>query len=206
MSQKSIIGLLIAIILVGAGVWFYTKNSADRNEATNTQSDTSTATENTNNGMLEAVKSGAGDFAQFFTGGQEMECRFEGVDPETKEYTEGTVFIAGENFAMQADTTIDGKKGKINMIQHEKIMYMWSDDTNAMPGIKIDTIAFAETEGVPKPNSPIDWLKDPEAGVEYSCKGWSPRSDSFTPPANVQFMDMMGGMGQMMQQGIPEGE
>lgn len=104
---------------------------------------------------------------------------------------------------------MDGKAGRINMIQHESVMYMWSDDETVMPGIKIDVSMFEDLPETEKPESPLDALKDPESGMKFDCKGWSPRGDSFEPPADVEFYDMFGGMGEMfgemMNQGTTEG-
>lgn len=197
MSQKLIIAIMGAVILAGGGAWYYQNNIAGSSDnATNSRTSSRDSEEKTG-GILESFKDGAGSFADILKGGDAQECRFSGTDPETKEYTEGVIYIAGESFRMVADTEVEGKPVEISMIQHEKVMYMWSDDENVMPGIKIDMSMFEDLPETEKPESPIDWLKDPEAGVDYKCKGWSPRGNSFEPPADVEFMDMFAGLGQM---------
>jgi hypothetical protein len=157
-------------------------------------------------GVMNTIKDGAGSLADVFSGGDAVECRFSGKDPQTGEYSEGVVYIDGESFRMEADTVVDGANTKMYMIQHENVMHMWSE--GEAQGIMIDMSAFADMEGAEKPESPIDWLKDPESGADYDCKGWSARGSSFEPPKDIEFIDMFGGLGEafgeMMQQGMAD--
>jgi len=197
MSQKLIIAIMGAVILAGGGVWYYQNNIAGSSDnATNSRSSGRDSGEKSG-GFFDSLKGGAGNFADILNGGDAQECHFSGTDPETKEYTEGVIYVDGESFRMTADTEVEGKPVKINMIQHEMVMYMWSDDEKVMPGIKIDTSMFEDLPDSEKPESPIEWLKDPKAGVDYKCRGWSARANSFEPPADVEFMDMFAGLGQM---------
>lgn len=196
------------VILGGGGAWYYQTNMAGTDNAIGEKNSSREMNEEEDKGLLGTLKDGAGSFADVLSGGVAQECRFAGTDPETKEYSEGTIFIDGESFRLNADTEQGGTKETIHLIQHEMVMYMWSDDDETMPGIKIDMSMFEGMEGTEKPESPLDWLKDPEAGVKYDCKGWSPRADSFEPPEDMEFMDMFGGMGamfgDMMQEGMAE--
>lgn len=206
MSQKLIIAIMGLVILGGGGAWYYQTNMAGTDNSIGSKT-SSRETSDEKNGLVDAFKDGASNFADVLKGGAAQECSFSGTDPETKEYSEGTVFIDGESFRLKAETEHSGTKETINLIQHEKVMYMWSDG-EAMPGIKIDMSMFEGMEETEKPESPLDWLKDPEAGVKYKCRGWSSRSDSFEPPEDIEFMDMFGGMGQMfgdmMREGVEE--
>ncbi len=208
MSQKLIIGILVAIILIGGGAWYYQTNMAGKSDASSSRSETREMNEGDEGGVFEAIKKGAGNFADVLKGGDALECRFSGTDPETKEYAKGTIFVDGESFKMNADTVVEGTPTVVNVIQHEKVVYMWSDDKETMPALKIDLSMFKDSPESEKPKSPIDMLKDLESGMEYECRGWSSRGDSFEPPADIEFMDMFGGLGEMfggmMQQGMAE--
>ena len=208
MSQKVIIAVLGLVILLGGGVWYYQNMMGDDSGKKSTSRDKGEAKKD---GVFDAIKGGvtggAGTFADIIGAGDAQECTFSGTDPETGEYTEGEIKIDGESFSMKAETTIDGEDTTMNIIQHEKVMYMWSDDDETMPGVKIDMSMFEDmegTEGIEKPESPIDWLKDPESDVDYNCSGWIPRASAFEPPADVEFMDMFSGLGAMFQ-GMMEG-
>jgi hypothetical protein len=197
MSQKVIIAILGTVIVLGGGVWLYQTNSGEGERATNTTN--------------EERKSIAKSFAEILSGGDSLKCDFSGTDPDTKELVKGTIYINGDSFRMEADTVLEGKTTAVNVINHNMVMYMWSDDEEAMPGIMIDTRAFADAEGYEKPSSPIDILKDPESNITHDCDRWSPRDDSFVPPAEIEFTDMFGELGKafgtMMQQGVgAEGE
>ncbi len=207
MSQKVIIAVLGVVIILGGGAWYYQTMMSDGEDKAKSKS----KSEEKSGGMMDAIKSGvtggAGSFADILGAGDAQECTFSGEDPETGEYSEGKIYIDGESFRMEADTMVDGQEGTINIIQHEQVMYMWSDDEEAMPGMKIDMSMFEDMEGVEgmeKPESPIDWLKDPESEADYDCSGWLPRASTFEPPEDVEFMDMFGGMGAMFQ-GMMEG-
>lgn len=204
MSQKAIIAVLAGIIVIGGGVWYYQNNLADSNDARGSRSGEERSGEG---GMMNSIKDGAGSLADVFSGGDAVECRFSGEDPQTGEYSEGVVYVDGESFRMEADTVVEGKNTRMFIIQHENKMYMWSDDEAEKQGVLIDMTAFADMEGMEKPESPVDWLKDPESGADYDCKGWSARGDSFEPPADIEFIDMFGGLGEAfgeMMQGMAE--
>ncbi len=206
MSQNVIIGILGVIIVAGGGVWYYQTNMADDSSAASNRSSSAREADD-KGGVLDSITGGAKSLTDLLSGGDALECRFAGTDPETGEYSEGTIFIDGENFRADGEWTVDGEMTAFNMIQHERVMYMWSEDDPSGQGVKIDMSMFPEEEGG-APESPIDWLKDPEAGVEFDCKGWSPRSNAFEPPKDVEFIDMFGAMGamfgQMMQEGMGE--
>lgn len=193
MNQKYIIGVLVVIILGGAAAWYFSMGS--------TAGQSATMGDREERGAMEAVSDAAGSFADLFNGTQNAQCRFKAVDPETGDPSQGEIFVSGENYRLEADTTMGGKTFKLYMIQNGDVLYMWSDDTEAMPAMKIDTTAFASMPGAEEqvPESPIDWLKDPQAGATYDCDAWLPRPGTFEPPADVEFFDMFGAMGQMMQ-------
>lgn len=206
MSQKVIIAVMAIIILVGGGAWFYQNKMAGTENGTGSRAASEREREG---GMMDTLKDGAGSLADVFSGGDAVECRFSGEDPQTGEYSEGVVYIDGESFRMEADTVIDGEKAMMYMIQHENKMYMWGDDPQEKQGLLIDMTAFANMEGAEKPESPIDWLKDPESGADYDCKGWSAKASTFEPPADIEFIDMFGGLGDAMgemMQGMMEGD
>ena len=208
MSQKLIIGIMGAVILVGGGAWFYQTNVAEKSDATASKNSPRATQEEKDGGILGAFKSGTESFADILRGGSAQECRFSGVDPDTKEYGEGTIYVDGESFRLEAETKVDGEVSTINMIQHEMVMYMWSDE-DPSSGLKIDASIFEGMEGYEKPESPINWLEDPESDVKYECRGWSPRGNSFEPPEEVVFIDMFGAMGnafgEMMREGAAQG-
>jgi len=206
MSQKVIIGIMGLIILGGGGVWYYQTNMADSDSATGSKSSVRNKDEaKKDGGMFDSIKEGASSFVDVMGGGGAQQCQFSGTDPESGEFMEGVIYVDGENFVLKADTVIEGQEGVLNMIQEEKVMYMWTDDEELMPGIKIDVSMFEDMPDAEKPPSILDELKDPESGFESRCKSWAPRKDSFQPPEDVEFIDMFGAMGGMFGAMMGEG-
>ncbi len=109
---------------------------------------------------------------------------------------------------MEADTMIQGTPLTMQIMQKDRVMYMWSDNEEVMPAMKIDTTMFPEDDSA-APESPLAFLEDPESGVDYSCRAWVPRSSTFEPPEDIEFYDMFGGMmgafGEMMQEEMGDG-
>lgn len=212
MSQNAIIGGVVAVVLLGAGVWWY-QSQSDTEVTMSSQPDGAVAEEP---GTLEAL---TGRFTDFMTQGDSVQCTFKGTDPQSGEYAEGTVYASGGEYYIEVDTVVEGTSVAMKMIQTDDTMYLWSDNSAVVPAMSFDLTAFADIESsddTPIKNSPTEWFDEPEANVEYSCRRWTPRADSFVPPADIEFanpfsamMEMMGAMEgmmteemmQMMQQG-----
>jgi len=196
MSQKLIIGVLCAVILVGGGVWYYQNQSEGGMSSLMKSGDRASSAKGIDGkkGVLgELGEMFSGTFADIMVKGQAAYCTFEGIDPETGEPVEGSIYTSGKNFAMEADTVIEGTALTMHIIQNDRVMYMWSDNEDVMPGMKIDMSMFPEDDSS-APESPLDFLEDPESGVDYSCRVWVPRASVFEPPKDVEFYDMFGGM------------
>jgi len=202
MSQNTIIGVLIGIIVAGGGFWYYQTNIAGNGGAATDRggSERNSVIKDDGN-VLDRV---SGTLADIFSRGDAAQCEFSGIDPDTKEPVDGMLYVSGDSYRMEVDTVIDGTALRLHLIEHDNVFYMWSDNPEAMPPLMVDNrtiVKMNERQGIPqeKPESPIDWLKEPNSGVDYKCKGWSPRRDSFEPPSNIEFVDMFGEMGRMMQ-------
>jgi len=206
MSQNVIIAILGTVIVAGGGFWYYQSNMAPGAEGARSQAE-SAVTEDKS--LFEKVTGSiSGSFTDILGRGDAVQCSFEGVDPETKAPMKGMVYVDGDNFALKADTEIEKKRVMLNMIQKGKVMYLWTDDPEAMQPMKIDVTMFGDDPEMKK-TSPLEMLKDPANGMEFACKGWSPKASKFEPPADLKFFDMFGGMmgafGSMMQEGMMGG-
>jgi len=200
MSQNVIIGGVAVVILLGAGVWWYQSHSGTE-EVMNSQTNGEAVEEP---GVLEAL---SGRFTDFMRQGDSVQCSFSGTDPDTNEYAEGTVYASGDEYYIEVNTAVEGTPVAMKMIQTDNTMYLWSDNPEVVPAMSFELEAFAgeDFENAPFSSSPTEWLDEPEVEVEYSCRRWSPRVDSFVPPADIDFMnpfsammEMMGGMEGMM--------
>jgi len=206
MSQKLIIAVLGGIIVLGGGAWFYQTNIAgDSGISQKSTQKQSGDDKEKDGGIFDSIKEGADSFGAAFKVGAAQQCQFSGTDPDSGEYMEGIVYVDGESFVMKADTVVEGEDAVLNMIQHEQVMYIWTDDEAQMPGLKIDVSMFGDLPEEEKPPSILDELKKPDSGFESRCKGWSPKNSSFEPPKDVEFMDMFGAFGAMFSGMMEEG-
>ncbi len=210
MSQKVIIGILGGVILVGGGVWFYQSqyDKTGSSSITNDKKTTRDGSKVEEKGILGEIGDKlSGSFIDLTAKGKSAYCTFDGIDPETNERVEGSIYASGQDFFMEADTVIEGTDVTLRIIQKDRVMYMWSDNEEVMPGMKIDMSMFPDDATAEK-ESPIAFLKEPDSGVDYSCRVWIPRSSVFEPPEDVEFHDMFGGMmgafGAMMEGGFGE--
>jgi len=208
MSQKMIIGVLCAVILVGGGAWFYQSQSDGGSTSLMKSGEKGSSAQSL--GEKKGVLGELGDmvtgtFADIMVKGQSAYCTFDGIDPETSERIKGSIYTSGENFAMEADTVMEDIELRMNVVQNDRVMYMWSDQEDVMPAMKIDMSMFPEDDSEDV-ESPLAFLEDPESGVDYSCRAWIPRASAFEPPKDIEFYDMFGGMmgafGAMMEGGF----
>lgn len=205
MSQNVIIAILATTIVAGGGVWYYQTNVSPEVASVRGSEKSAPREEK---GLLEKITGEiTGSFADILGRGDSVQCSFEGKDPDTGAPIEGEVYVDGENYALRADTEIERTQVMLNMIQKGQVMYLWTDDAEAMQPIKIDVTMFGDDPEMKK-ESPIEMLKDPANGIDVACKGWSAKASKFEPPADIEFFDMFGGMmgafGQMMQKGMME--
>lgn len=203
--------MLCAVILLGGGAWFYQNQSeggASSLMKSGDKASSAKVADKEDKGVLgELGEMFTGTFADLMVKGQSAYCTFDGIDPETGEPVEGFIYTSGENFSMEADTVMEGTELTMYIIQNDRVMYMWSDEEEVMPGMKIDMSMFPEDEETPA-ESPLAFLEDPESGVDYSCRAWIPNSSTFEPPEDVEFYDMFGGMmgafGAMLEGGLSD--
>lgn len=194
MSKNIIIAILGTVVVAGGG-FFYYQNYMAADTASGTRERGSAREESRDErGMFESAGDAiTGTFSDIVGRGDAVQCKFSGTDPETNEPVDGIVYVVDEDMYLEADTVMDGTELTIKVLQNGPVMYMWSDTPDVMPALKIDTSMFEGSEET-VPESPLDWLKDPETGMDYSCRTWMVRRDLFEPPADVEFMDMFGMM------------
>lgn len=96
----------------------------------------------------------------------------------------GRVNIAGSK--MMADFKMADEMGKMmdsHMINDGEFTYIWSSSAPQGTKIKNDTVAPAKSDQTQ--NS-----FDEDQEVDMECSDWSPASNSFTAPSDVEFLDM----------------
>lgn len=190
MNTNAIIGLVVAVVVVGAGVWYFGGNNTGENMNESMQGN-------------EESQMGSGTFMDLMKLGGSFECTVSSEDPNS--VSNGTVFVSGEKIRGDFTSTVNGTPYDTHFINADGFIYTWS---SAMPqGMKMADQGMMEGEASP---SEAPGSFDPSVKVDYECNPWMADAGKFTPPSDVSFMDFTQGFDAeaMMQmqggQGIPQ--
>lgn len=119
-----------------------------------------------------------------------MECDFSYNDTDTATKTSGTVYLSGNkmrgNFTLSQET---GQNFESYMIRDEKTGYTWS--SLSKQGSKFtfpDEETLKNLEDQNQMEDPLSQIEDKD--VEYDCKSWMPAQSFFTPPTDIEFVDL----------------
>ena len=100
--------------------------------------------------------------------------------------TSGKVYVSGGKMSGDFSiTTADGKTMDTHMLQDETYIYSWS--SAFVQGTKMKVEAAASPAVAPS-GQPASLNVDQQ--VQYKCSPWGVDASKFTPPTNVQFMDL----------------
>lgn len=175
MSTKAIIGLLVAIVVVGTGVWYFGGKGGSEEDGAMME------------GGEEESRMGSGTFMDLMRLGGSFECKVSSEDPNA--VSNGTVYVSGEKIRGDFTSTVDGAAYDSHFINAEGYIYTWS---SAMPqGMKMANKGMMEGEGPGKAEAPQSF--DPSVKVDYECHPWIANSGKFSPPSDVTFMDFTQG-------------
>jgi hypothetical protein len=194
--------LLIGIVAIGAGViagWYIflpdqaaapvSQQDATEAAATNSVEDTtSEVTPQPQRGTLQAL----------LGVGQNGYCTFRSVVSDEGE-SEGEFWFAGDEYRVAAISRIDGEVYTSNVIQTGGRTYVWGGSAAGTQAMVMDT----PTETTQPGDTPIESQErvDLAEEVEYECNATNPPALTFTPPADIEFVDM-----DLMMEGFFEGE
>jgi hypothetical protein len=178
MKIKIVIGVIVAVLLLIAGNWFYASQEAyapfleDSNEP----------------GEASAGKT----FAQLMGMGQSLECTYEYNDGAN--VSSGTMYMADGGERLRGEFTVAQSGAgpmQMYMVRADGYNYMWG---SAMPqGIK--TKVTEENKG--QLFDAADAQAQAINNTQYKCSAWREDSRKFAVPTDVQFMDM-GDLSKMM--------
>jgi hypothetical protein len=167
MSTNAIIGLVVAIVVIGGGAWYVSSHpSASTEGATGAQ--TTGGEQNGTFGTLLAL-------------GGSQTCHVNITNPQAP--STGTVYVSNGEVRSDVETTVNGKTVTAHVIKTSDTLYTWTD--MAPQGVKLSLSAATSAN-----SSGSSSGFDANAQVQYSCVPWVADSSKFTVPANVSFMDM----------------
>ena len=211
MGSQKIILIVVGVLIVGGGVWYFTQNS----EMERGVGSSDVAKEEDDNRSLgESIKdsfSGVGSFAELLARRDSFRCDFEAEEDDN--YSKGTVYFdgKGERFAATGEHKTGGEEGTFGMITTGEVAYIWGETPEGKQGIKVvapegenfmDDEDFNTPRGGDQPygGSPVGM----DENVSYDCDPWRVDASVFVPPRDVEFMDMQK-MFEDMMGSMPEG-
>ena len=198
--NKNLLIALIIILLAGAvGAWYWQSNRSVADEAVNTNSQSADNSQETAD-SVSGEQTKRSSLRQLMMAGTSMQCDYQSTDPDGG-LIEGEVFVSGETrFRGNFSSTMPNEGVMVtHVIRDGDVQYMWSDGQTQ--GVKmtiddddllVDDLAEDEetVEDSAEDTSSDEFNFDDSAEFDFNCRPWIPNDDSFTPPADVQFMDM----------------
>lgn len=174
MSTNAIIGLVVAVVVIGGGAWYFSTHPM---AAPTGEEGAPGGTQATGNAVPE---SGTLAYGEILLMGGSRECDISlstAGGPAT-----GKLYVADQNVRSDITMTSSGMTIAAHMIRTGGFIYSWSDMVNQ--GVKIKESASGSA-----PGGTSGAGYDPSAAVSYSCKGWITDSSKFVVPTNVTFKD-----------------
>ena len=164
--------IVLALIVIG-GLYVSKKSQKPQTEQPTAQSTEAPASEQ------------SGTIKSLLAMGKNVSCDVSYSAEQNK--TVGKIYVAGQK--MSGDFTIktsDGKTMDTHMIQSEGYIYSWSSAIPQGTKMKIPTESASPSPAASGASSGFN----PDQQVQYKCSPWGADDSKFSPPTNVQFMDI----------------
>lgn len=165
--NSKIIGIIAAIVIVGLGAWYFTKNNNSgevQNDSMMANDQTELAIENTS-------------LKELMTRGQDIQCSWE----DTTDQSSGTIYVSKDK-ARGDFSVMDENQTKIgHMILVSNTSHIWMDGDSRGFKVSLQNNTEADTsssQGV-----------DPNKDYNYSCSSWDADNSLFELPADVNFQE-----------------
>jgi hypothetical protein len=109
----------------------------------------------------------------------------------------GVIYTDHDKMRSETTELMDGKSGKVLMINDGVWVYTWEDQTKK--GMKMKNVEMNDDDfpEIPEMNIPDEYLdqmdgemEEVEDDVDFQCEKWSVDSKMFIPPTNVEFQDI----------------
>lgn len=167
--MNKIIGIIVAIAVIAAGVWYFTQNqgsSETKNDISSSQTESEVSVENTS-------------LKQLMARGKDMKCTY--TSTEEGAPSSGTIYVSKDKGRGDFTVREDGKTTTGHMIFDSTTSYIWMDGQTT--GMKMamntsDAQANTSTQSV-----------DPDKNYDYKCDSWRADASMFVPPSDVTFQE-----------------
>lgn len=163
--NTKVIGIIAAVVVIAAGVWFFTQNkgtSEVQNDTSSAQTETQLTAETTS-------------LKELMSRGRDVKCTY-----DSAEEGKGTIYASSGRARGDFEVTNDGKTSIGHMIASETTGYFWMEgETTGMKMMfDVNDQASTNNQGV-----------DPNKDYNFRCDSWRADDSVFTPPANVEFQE-----------------
>lgn len=175
MSKNLIIGVVLAVAVVGGGATFVLTRP-DETAKNNRTSSSDSAVEG-NPTQAEATTE-SGSIKEFLAAGENKECTY-----STAEVNGTMYFASGERMRMDyTGTGADAEASSGSMIIQSQNQYIWGNESKE--GIKF---AF-DKDAIPT-DQEAGSSTNLEQDYSFTCKSWNVDESKFAPPSDVTFQD-----------------
>ena len=207
--------IVVTTILFGAVIMLSACGAKPENNISNSDAGKKGETQKViSNDDVKDDSSITGNIKDLLGMGKALKCTWEG-----EEGMNGETYVDGKRMYSIMKNTPSGPNGEMGdsfVINDEEWMYTWS--SLSTDGMKIAIPTEDEMNNIEKMGENVNIPKDIEqpAGKEavdmnkdykYSCKPWIVDQGIFTPPANINFVDLAGMMKQFSpstKDGVPD--
>ena len=188
--NKNILIALAVVLLVGGGLFIVNRDT------TTPENGGGAVTEEQDGSTIGTISGGIkGLLAQ----GRAMQCTFESVAEGGT--TTGKVYVSGND--MRGDFELMQPDNKIvtsNMIRKGDMSYVWSSEfeqglKSVIPDVEIESGTTEQAAGQSDPFAELD------QDVKFDCKPWIVNNAMFTPPSDIEFVDLAAQMQQFQGEG-----
>ncbi len=180
--------IIIAVLLFGIAGYKWFKSTEEPTPETET---TYQATETTNSETTEKLT--PKNLASLLQSGENKTCTYELM--QDNKTISGAVFISGDNMRTNYEITSDEPTQNMtgSMIKMGDKMYIWSSQMQQGVMMQYDLeelqAQYEKSESQPgQPSNPAPF--DINKEMEYKCDSWNVDDNMFTPPSDIEFIDM----------------
>lgn len=172
MSMNAIIGLVVAVVVIGGGAWYFSSHQSGTMGTPGMEA---------SQGGVTQPENGTLAFKDLLLMGGSRECTVTVNTPQAP--SSGTLYISGQNVRSDIVAKASGMTITAHMIKNGDYIYSWTDMINQ--GVKVNVAA--EAQGSTSTSSHSSY--DPNVQVSYDCKAWIADASKFTVPSNITFTD-----------------
>ncbi|QQS38933.1 hypothetical protein IPM62_06165 [Candidatus Woesebacteria bacterium] len=194
MNKNLIIGIFLAVMILGAGGYFLLKE-APGNKDSETNISTTTNEAGSQGNKLN------GKLSDLLSLGKDYTCSFNQID-ESGNKNSGKVYINNSGTKLRGDFTYqlaDGTSQSGGVIRDDEYSYIWTDGqggfkTKVDPDVKD---IFGENMSTGEKSVLTD-----DTNMNFDCDNWKVDNSVFVPPVNIVFTDLSEGMLQLNESGV----